>query len=495
MEAGVVGSTNTLDILRKQIKEDVVEFVENMGSVLVLQPPPGVGKTTGTVNALDGENISFGWFGPDHNSVEENVSRPLDLLHLEGKNRICQHEEKEALSELGLLESSYVCSQCEYNGYCDYKLMQQEFFAAPQSFAAVHQHIPHLTKFVEKNYFEVMVIDENFLDSMFLGGTFTSKRIHHNLNMLYKAPYTDERDYMIRYLKKLNSMLFDKDFEVEEWKEYDLKAFKGEYEEFMVERLFNRKSTYYNDISWLIDFITTKNDKIVRRREVQTGYRSIFYADLYQYDFSPLNINTPQIILDATTPVEIYQQVYDQVSKQVLYSKPEIKADSTAFQLTTHAFPMKYLKRSNVQERLFNICKDVCRTHQDKKIFLCIRKAFRRNLEDWLRDYGNTVIAHYGGIRGANTYMEADVAVLIGAPFPNPDVVKMKSQAMKVKADYIQQMECNQEMNQTLHRIRPLLKEGTFIYILSNVDTDFKAKNFKKVALTELERLLNEGNT
>ncbi len=495
MENGVVSSANTLDLLRKQIRDDVIEFVDEQGEVLVLQPPPGVGKTTGTVNALDGDNISFAWFGPDHNSLEENVSKPLDLMHLYGKNRICQHPEKERLSELGVLESKYVCNTCEYNGYCEYKLMQQDFFSAPQSFAAVHQHIPHISGYVEKNYFEVMVIDENFLDSMFLGGTLTSKRIYDNLNMVYKMPYTDERDYMIRYLKGLNELLLRGEVEIEDHRRYELEAFKGEYEEFMIERLFNRQSTYYNDVGWIIDFITTNNDKIVRRRTKKTSYRTIHFADLYQYDFSSLNIRTPTIILDATTPVEIYKQIYNRMDKEVKYNKPDVIANSTAYQLTTHSYPMKFLKLPNIQERLFNICGAVCQVHQDKQIFLCIRKAFKQDLEDALQGYGNTIIAHYGGIRGANTYMEADVAVLIGAPFPNPDVVTMKSQAMKVKKDDILRMDTNEEMNQTLHRIRPLLKEGTFVYILSNVDTGFHAKDYKKIPITEMEKMLNEGNT
>lgn len=496
METAGLSSADTLNLLREDIATNVRSFLEeDIGDILLMQYQPGIGKTTGVVRTLVEDNYPFGFFGADHASVQSNVVEIYeDIKHLEGKNRKCQNPRKRQLVELGLLESSYTCALCEHEGFCDYKEMQYDFFIEPFTFAGVHAHIPHLASFVEENYFDAMVIDENFFDSMFLGGTMTIREINNNLEMLYEMESSDERDYMVRFLKDLSTLLISGEMEREKTDGYDLKAFSKEYHKFMLDRLYDRKKTYFNDIQWLVDFLITNNNKLITRRVVENQFRKRYFVDLYQYDFSPLNITRPIIILDATTPKEIYEEIFEPFKKRIITHKPKVVAHSKLYQLTTHSYPMKFLNREMIRDRLFSICENIVKRYNQEKVFFCIRKKFRPFLEQYLVNYDNSFVAHYGGVRGANDYLEADIAVLIGAPFPNPDIVKMKSQAMGVHQEFIHQMECNEEMLQTIHRIRPLLKDETEVFILSNIDSGYEAEEVHHVPITVMEEMLSECN-
>lgn len=484
-------SKDTLNLLRKDIRDNVENFVEEDDrDVLLMQYQPGIGKTTGVVSTIMDNNYTMAFFGPDHASVEKNVIAPYDLDHLKGKNQLCQNPRKAELVSLGLLENAYTCAKCEFEGVCEYKKMQYEFYPEPKSFGAVHAHIPYLTSFVEENYYQLIVIDENFLGSMFHGGEFTNRRIYKNLELLYEMDRSDERDYIIRFFKDLNTLLLTGDFELENMQGYDLKTFGEEYHRFLLDRLYDRKKVYYNDVQTVVDFLSSGREIVVDRRIVDTGFRKIFYADLYRYDFTPLDVTQQIIILDATTPKEIYEGIFKPFGKEIVVHKPKIKARSRLYQLTTHSYPMKYLNNKHIRKRLFNICKGITKKYKDEKVFFCIRKKFKKELEEYLSGSNNALVAHYGGVRGLNDYLDANVAVLIGAPFPNPDIVKLKSRAMKVKQEYITQMECNEEMLQTIHRIRPLLKDASDVFILSNVDSGYEAEEIKEIPITQLEDLL-----
>jgi hypothetical protein len=151
---------------------------------------------------------------------------------------------------------------------------------------------------------------------------------------------------------------------------------------------------------------------------------------------------------------------------------------------------MSWLKKKPIRKRLFEIVRRICLRHYDEEVFICVRKRYQPHLEKYLDGITNANIAHYGGLRGANAFVKANVAVLIGAPFPNPDVLAVKSKVMGVNDRDIFQMECNEEMLQTAHRIRPLLKDETWVYFLSNVDTGYKCTDFNSLPITKYEKMV-----
>lgn len=486
----------TVDYLHKQIKYDIENFMEGEEDALIVQYPPGGGKTTNTVRVLLNLQVMFGFFGSKHDSLENNVSKPHGLPHLEGKARMCENPYREAFEEYGLLASKYTCATCVRHKYCDYKHIQNEFFHNPQSFVAVHHHYPNLSDFMVEKNFDLVVFDENFLEAMYVGGTYSLEDLYSNSELLKKLEYSKERQWVLDYINSLIVFTYTNTLDTPRiTKELELEKFKEEYATFLIKRLYDRKWIYKNIVGNLIDFATLNNPKEVLKKTIQEGKRKIHCIELAQYDFSKLNVETKTIILDATTPPTIYENILKPFDRSVFTVHPQVMAKSHAYQLSTHTYPMSFLKKTKIKDRLFKLTKSICERHSNEDVFICIRKRFKGQLEQYLEGTPNANVAHYGGLRGANEFQKANVGVLVGTPYPNPDVVEVKSQVMGVSEEDIFKMDCNEEMLQTIHRIRPLLKDESWIYILSSLDTGYYCSDYNKLPITGLEKMLMETKT
>lgn len=478
--------------LRAEIPKDIDNFLNKNPDVLVLRYQPGVGKTTNTIKYLDDLGIVFGFFGAKHSTLEENISKPYGFLHLEGKSRKCENPKKEEFEHYQLLDSSAVCANCEKRQFCEYHRIQDELYQQPQSFVAVHQHYTNLKGFMEEIGFQLIVFDENFLDSLEVGGTFTIEDLYQTEKLVLMMQETVERNFILDAIRNLILFVYTGEFDVPNPGRLELEKFAIEYQNHLVARIYEGKWAHKNIISDLASFLIVTNEKVVLRKVVYEGKRKTHVVDLVQYDFSSLNTPIPILILDATTPADIYKKIMKQ--RKVKVVEPGAEATSHCYQLTSHSYPMTYLKRDTVRKELFGVVRDICEKHTDREIFIVIRKRFKKYLEAALEGVKNAHIAHYGGLRGANTFVNADVAILVGTPFPNPDIVDLKAQVMGVTPDSVFEMECNQEMLQTIHRIRPLLKDETWVYLLSNIDTHYECNDMKKLTLTHLKRMFKNQN-
>lgn len=465
--------------------------MEDDEDVLVLKYQPGIGKTYNTIKTLMKEEFLLGWFGGSHRNVAENITDKYNLLHLKGKRKECQNPFKEDYINYNLLSNSHVCKTCDFNEHCEYKNKIRNFFEFPESFGAVHHHFPIFSDMINETPYDVIVFDENFLEALFIGGTLTVEDLYRTLEMLEIMPDSIDRNFMIEFVTMLLSMgLGGKYEEMEVPENCNLEEFDKAYQEFLITRLNDHQPIYYNRLTMMIKHLTLDNKKIVNKRKLLEKNSSQFVVELAQYDFDSLDINQKMIILDATTPEKLYEDIFEKFDKTIKVIEPEIIIEGHMRQLNTHAYPMSVLRHKNVRKRLFKITKDIAKVHEDKNVFVCIRKKFRNELEEYTIDSNNVIVAHYGGLRGINEYKNCDVAVLIGGPFPNPDTVKMKAYLMGVHEEYITRMELNEEMLQTIHRIRPIstTKKDTWVYVLSAVDTGYKCTDNEFIPITTLEK-------
>jgi hypothetical protein len=481
-------SSVAVGLLREDIKNKVKEFI--MGrryDVYILQYPPGCGKTTTTIMTLLELKAQFAYFGAKHSSIAENVAEKFGILHIQGKGRLCTNLIREKFEKYNVIQSSYTCEDCRKRGFCEYKRLMSDFYAYPCTFAGAHQHYLGMKDFMEKKPFSVAVFDENFLEAMSVGHNFGLEIMQKSIKLLRMMPSDSARNFMIRMFSDLVEYLYTEELTLPDIKKpKKLQNFRKKYQKFIVQRILDKQWVVEDVVSPLIDYLILRNKKIVNRKNVGGHWE----VEMLQYDFSKLNTRTPIIILDATTPDDIYRNILEPFGLRVKTIKPEVTVDSHAYQLTHNTYPMKYLKKEPVRNRLFEITKNICKKHEDKEVFICIRKRFEKFLEDYLDGVENANIAHYGGIRGANVFEKADVAVLIGTPIPNPDIVTMKSRIMGVKKDSLFEMECNHEMLQTIHRIRPLLKKETKVYILSKMETGYDATEHDWIPITKMEELV-----
>lgn len=471
---------------------DINDFINGKPDVLLLRYPPGGGKTTTSANELLRQNIQFAFFGGKHESLEDNISKPHGLMHLEGKARKCTNPKKTDFELYGLLDSPEVCNRCPHLQFCEYKRMRKEFYNEPQSFVAVHHHFNNIAEHLEQSKFDLYVFDENFLEAMFVGGDYHLNDLHKTQKLVLEMVDSPEREFVKELLEDLIVFVYTGQFTAPRIPaSLNLFAFAEEYGRMLVDRYYRREWIHPNVLGGIINFFLLKNEKEIYRREIRKGAVREHIVELSQYDFSPLKTKTPLMILDATTPANIYKKVLKK--RKVVVKEPVAIANSHLFQLTTHNYPMSYLRKEGIRKRLFEITKNVCLKHSDEEVFICIRKRFKNYLENYLEGIENANIAHYGGLRGANSFQEANVAVLIGTPIPNPDVTDVRARVMGVDRDDVFQMECNQEMLQTVHRIRPLLKDESYVYILSNMDTGYLCNDANHLPITRLENILKES--
>jgi hypothetical protein len=482
----------SIRILREDLRRRLRQFLNSRSAdVLVVQYPPGSGKTYGVVEELIQQEVVFGFFGAVHETLEENISRVYSMNHLYGKQQLCQNPLKEKLTDMGLLSCSYACQLCRSDSKqgCEWRAHVHEFHQQPGTFVAVHHHFNLLQDFMEKNSFDLAVIDENFLDAMVVELKLEQEDLQYTKLLIQEhMPPSKEKDYTIDVIHRMIMRFFGQKLIIPKPMDLELKVFAKDYQNKLVS-LLDRKQWIHRDIvSKLLEFIVLSQHNKARVHFVRkTKGRS--YIEMKLYDFSKLDINMPLIILDATTPVDVYKKILkDRVVESI---KPEVEVESHVYQLNTFRFSMQELSDKRLRRRAFELIRGICQKHNDEQVFIAIRKKYKNLLWEHLKGIPNANIAHYGGLRGANAFKEANVAVLVGAPIPNPDIVEQKSQLLGVPKNEIEEMDCNQEMLQTIHRIRPLLKPTSWVYILTKDETGYLCNDHHDLPITQLEMMVN----
>jgi len=203
------------------------------------------------------------------------------------------------------------------------------------------------------------------------------------------------------------------------------------------------------------------------------------------------------IILDATTPPEIYDKLTD---KAVDYVSSDIYPDVNVYQLTTAKYCMSTLdsrdekNQYKTRNMLFHFVEGICRKHAGEKVLVVCRKKYEKLLKEYLSEerIDNFATNHYGGLRGSNEYMDYDVCVLMGGCYHNKTALERDSIVMGISKEELEELYQKNEMIQCLHRIRPILRGGKTWYILSNEELEFSfpKERVKKLNKRSFEKML-----
>lgn len=492
--------------VRKNMKEMVYEYVTvgDSSSILFFNTWPGSGKTYTTIQTLIENEFIFIYTSPTHRTTKENVVDKVFIPHIESRTRLCQNERFKILESYGV-DMSIACKEiCADMDVCEYYKRIREIWHLPQSWAGVHSHLPGtISNYLEEFSYliDVIILDEQFVDSLYKEIKISYPLLRDTLKLLNKMPETNEKTLIKIFFTEISRVvsegrnIYDLGYiesiasKIDRRRHYN--EFRNEYNRLIIDLYRDTGKLFHNVVDPIIDLLLDLKLNIGVDKYLESALQLKFwkgdcFASLSRYRMESLDINKPIIILDATTPPAIYESVFDKEIVPFQSKRPE---RGSYFQVTDGAYPMESLDQPSTFRRLSNLARLIVETHN--RTLIISRKKYKQKIRHKLKGLeGRFDVDHYGGLRGSNLYQDCDSCILFGAPFPNIDYTHRKSTLLKVPYEHLYYMEKEMEMLQALERIRPTLKDESFIYILSKIGRDeIKAIPFittKKMSVEEL---------
>jgi hypothetical protein len=277
--------------------------------------------------------------------------------------------------------------------------------------------------------------------------------------------------------------------------EFELQLFSDEYEYRLADYYFTKKKIFRNIVTPLFEAIkdiwkhyvpmSVSNHLEYINTVIQVHIGKVKrYMDISFYNIDALNdLPCKVIVLDATTPTELYENIFDRPFK--VLSK-DVLLNSFVYQLTTARYVMNTLDRSESLNKLLNIVDLICKKHKDEGVLVTSRKKYEKTIQNLHPEQIKT--DHYPLV-GTNEYKDLNVVVIFGTPEPSYYELDRKSIQLDYPRDKLHYVLRETNILQAIHRIRPATKENpTYIYILSNVELPLH--NVKRLSIGKLTRLL-----
>ena len=266
------------------------------------------GKTVTTLETVSKYCNKFIYLGKTHALVQDKLDevKLSDVVHIEGMSRKCKKlaEYKQAL-KWNINPKEFLGERCEIKN-CEYK--NQFIDLENKSWAGVHSHIPLINQLVNKdgNKYDVLIIDEDFINSISHESSFTSAQLN-NLNRLLDETVRDipmtgstSSDHMYFFYTKMKDLI-------------------------RVLLLILSDTNITNNVSGLnfIDLLAKnlKTDSIMRARpnfaclNLRKKYYDLLYKKLNSNDRVPKNFKN--IFDDVVEILEMYTK-YRGVSKKIV---------------------------------------------------------------------------------------------------------------------------------------------------------------------------------
>jgi len=271
---------------------------------------------------------------------------------------------------------------------------------------------------------------------------------------------------------------------------------------------------------WKKDFFKALLDEIRLYKEYETTYNSNIYMKFYQkhgnvdfYFYQRRNLpNIPAIILDATGKEEIYKQSFPRLKTEEI--KIKLPPELEIIQIKDGKYGKSYQTENEILQFKFSELINSLE-EQNKNLFISGWKSTAENYPDNFK--------WFYGLRGTNKYEDCSTVVILGTPNIRPEHLQEEARILfkegppvdfTVNKEYVS-YNCNidgknyaietpvaidarykalwntyreDEILQAVHRIRPLLKEKSKIYLL----TSLPVPGLSPTKILPIEKLIQE---
>ena len=216
------------------------------------------------------------------------------------------------------------------------------------------------------------------------------------------------------------------------------------------------------------------------------------------------NQDIPLIFLDATADLSAYRRIFD---REFIHYHRQVKLENPVYQLIDGEYPLASIMPDNescrsARMKLLRFTKAIIEKGE-KTLVVSPMPFHNKYLIKYLRNARpgkKYVTGYYRNLRGSNDFMDCDQIVLIGVANPNTEELHIREQARRVDEDYLsdktkkdyqqypgskikrkswiyedQRMNAiirqyrEDEMVQSIYRIRPLQSPAKKIWILSAI--------------------------
>jgi len=512
-----------------RIHEDIENtfslFIHNtMYDILDVNSFAGSGKSTIIADMLGKFEIPFICLFNKHDIAKEQKEKQeyyQHCVHIASRKELCNLKENyEDLFKKGININS-LCGNCGFKeeGCEYYSRMRQIYQDDGTDWIGVHHHLNGLVSaYIEEKYVKVVIIDEYFLNAIYHIQDIYSKQLAESISFLSEIETNEARALVLAMslLNDFNRSILTKKVKINPKKIYDklinfnnstvlnneiykLDIISDNYQALLVDKYLNGEPIIKNIVTPLLEsFINIVNyskihSKIETIEYIKNVYKIIYnkklerrLLNLQYFNKRALDIDCKIVILDATTPVNFYKELFD--DKNVMSLQRDIDLNTVFYQLTTGQYVMTTLdnKFSKAKENLLHLTELVAEKHKDGKVLVVSRKKYEEEIGKLAN---NIVTAHYPLV-GSNEYDNINVCVIFGAPRPNDNVIDRKSIILNCSREILIEIEQDSNVIQAIHRLRIALKQDieTRVYILTNIELPFE--NIKKYTLKNLIKLL-----
>jgi len=416
------------ELARKEIATTIEIHINNgNGNTLLINPTFGVGKTVTTVNTLIKNKKWFCILQPYHeqvdNLLEDKNLLPNDIVHLEGRNRICINDKLKLYSKHKINIQKSLCDKttglCPHKVDCPY-LKQFNIIQKDRLNIATVNHYLN-TKFLQELGLDVIVIDEYPFNSFTTTTTISFDNLHFLDNVvlsdLLDTKYVIVQNYIIAVQCIINALKHV--LEYTKMRSDENKKLKGKYEvKVELEELVDEFFKFLPQIDEIIYhmsiekartiFIDFYNEYIVKmitnKKEVEyEGFNNIYDAIekifIVFCEYKGKNVNLPivslsdkkqkismkfrdfvfvlpenvvTIILDATAKQRHYERV---MKTNVNMCTPQYETSSKMIELTNAKYTATTLKDRICREHLFSSLIKFCDKY-DMPVYVFSMKGF-----------------------------------------------------------------------------------------------------------------------
>jgi hypothetical protein len=496
-----------------------------MYDVLDVNSFAGSGKSTIIADMLGKYEIPFICLFNKHDIAKEQKEKQeyyQHCVHIASRRELCTLKENyEELFKKGININS-LCGNCGFKETeCKYySRMRQIYEDDGTDWIGVHHHLNGLVNaYIEEKYVKVVIIDEYFLNAIYHIQNIYNKQLAESISFLSEIDTSEARALVLvmSLLNDFNRSILTKKVKINPKKIYDklinfnnstilnneiykLDIISDDYQALLVEKYLNGEPIIKNIVTPILEsFINVvRYSKLHSKEEtikyIKNVYRIIYsenlkkrFLNLQYFNKRALDIDCKIVVLDATTPVDFYKEIFE--DKQVMSLQRDIDLNTVFYQLTTGRYVMTTLDNpdSKSKENLLHLTELVAQKHKDGKVLVVSRIKYKKEIAELAN---NIVTAHYPLV-GSNEYENINVCVIFGCPTPDDNVIDRKSIILNCSRKILIKIEQDGNIIQAIHRLRIALKLDieTRVYILTNIPLPFD--NIKKYTLKNLIKLLS----